>query len=401
MNTKWLNGLNIFYDDSSNESLRGVLKTDVSGHLVGTYQGPKASGYTTLYGRLETKNGTLRPSYLLPAFTQRTQKDVDTTPIQGSDDFVAVWASNDPGAFRIFARKYSVSERQGIGAPFTETLISGSNGDYVCPRVIYNPANCQLFACWIGVTERQLQGIWLDKDTLEPTSYPVMITSAVYPTLFNPGADLDTSTYENIVLMNHGDGVIVGVQETLSKINFLRVGSPSSGKSPVNLITSYSQTGMGKFHATFDTVHNNIMLVYIGTSAYVYGDRVRVFGKADQSEAEQYQSDQELQALSPVRLNNNVYASSQPYISAMPDACGVIDFLVTWSTGYTGIFFNRFDDAFIPLAAETSINPNDSGNTFPKAVASDNQIAVLLQATRFNGNALGAQGILAYVSNYD
>ncbi|WPO47675.1 hypothetical protein [Pseudomonas sp. S1Bt23] len=401
MNTKWLNGLNIFYDDSSNESLRGVLKTDVSGHLVGTYQGPKASGYTTLYGRLETKNGTLRPSYLLPAFTQRTQKDVDTTPIQGSDDFVAVWASNDPGAFRIFARKYSVSERQGIGAPFTETLISGSNGDYVCPRVIYNPANCQLFACWIGVTERQLQGIWLDKDTLEPTSYPVMITSAVYPTLFNPGADLDTSTYENIVLMNHGDGVIVGVQETLSKINFLRVGSPSSGKSPVNLITSYSQTGMGKFHATFDTVHNNIMLVYIGTSAYVYGDRVRVFGKADQSEAEQYQSDQELQALSPVRLNNNVYASSQPYISAMPDACGVIDFLVTWSTGYTGIFFNRFDDAFIPLAAETSINPNDSGNTFPKAVASDNQIAVLLQATRFNGNALGALGILAYVSNYD
>ncbi|WDG52209.1 hypothetical protein [Pseudomonas chlororaphis] len=401
MNTKWLNGLNIFYDDSSNESLRGVLKTDVSGHLVGTYQGPKASGYTTLYGRLETKNGTLRPSYLLPAFTQRTQKDVDTTPIQGSDDFVAVWASNDPGAFRIFARQYSVSERQGIGAPFTETLISGSNGDYVCPRVIYNPANCQLFACWIGVTERQLQGIWLDKDTLEPTSYPVMITSAVYPTLFNPGADLDTSTYENIVLMNHGDGVIVGVQETLSKINFLRVGSPSSGKSPVNLITSYSQTGMGKFHATFDTVHNNIMLVYIGTSAYVYGDRVRVFGKADQSEAEQYQSDQELQALSPVRLNNNVYASSQPYISAMPDACGVIDFLVTWSTGYTGIFFNRFDDAFIPLAAETSINPNDSGNTFPKAVASDNQIAVLLQATRFNGNALGAQGILAYVSNYD
>ncbi|RON82691.1 hypothetical protein BK635_12400 [Pseudomonas chlororaphis] len=401
MNTKWLNGLNIFYDDSSNESLRGVLKTDVSGHLVGTYQGPKASGYTTLYGRLETKNGTLRPSYLLPAFTQRTQKDVDTTPIQGSDDFVAVWASNDPGAFRIFARKYSVSERQGIGAPFTETLISGSNGDYVCPRVIYNPANCQLFACWIGVTERQLQGIWLDKDTLEPTSYPVMITSAVYPTLFNPGADLDTSTYENIVLMNHGDGVIVGVQETLSKINFLRVGSPTSGKSPVNLITSYSQTGMGKFHATFDTVHNNIMLVYIGTSAYVYGDRVRVFGKADQSEAEQYQSDQELQALSPVRLNNNVYASSQPYISAMPDACGVIDFLVTWSTGYTGIFFNRFDDTFIPLAAETSINPNDSGNTFPKAVASDNQIAVLLQATRFNGNALGAQGILAYVSNYD
>jgi len=401
MNTKWLNGLNIFYDDSSNESLRGVLKTDVSGHLVGTYQGPKASGYTTLYGRLETKNGTLRPSYLLPAFTQRTQKDVDTTPIQGSDDFVAVWASNDPGAFRIFARKYSVSERQGIGAPFTETLISGSNGDYVCPRVIYNPANCQLFACWIGVTERQLQGIWLDKDTLEPTSYPVMITSAVYPTLFNPGADLDTSTYENIVLMNHGDGVIVGVQETLSKINFLRVGSPSSGKSPVNLITSYSQTGMGKFHATFDTVHNNIMLVYIGTSAYVYGDRVRVFGKADQSEAEQYQSDQELQALSPVRLNNNVYASSQPYISAMPATCGVIDFLVTWSTGYTGIFFNRFDDAFIPLAAETSINPNDSGNTFPKAVASDNQIAVLLQATRFNGNALGAQGILAYVSNYD
>ncbi|AZE49982.1 hypothetical protein C4K04_4318 [Pseudomonas chlororaphis] len=401
MNTKWLNGLNIFYDDSSNESLRGVLKTDVSGHLIGTYQGPKTSGYTTLYGRLETKSGTLRPSYLLPALTQRTQKDVDTTPIQGSDDFVAVWASNDSGAFRIFARKYSVSERQGIGAPFTETLISGSNGDYVCPRVIYNPANCQLFACWIGVTERQLQGIWLDKDTLEPTSYPVMITSAVYPTLFSPSADLDTSTYENIVLMNHDDGVIVGVQETLSKINFLRVGSPTSGKSTVNLITSYSQTGMGKFHATFDTVHNNIMLVYIGTSAYVYGDRVRVFGKADQSEAEQYQSDQELQALSPVRLNNNVYASSQPYISAMPDACGVIDFLVTWSTGYTGIFFNRFDDAFIPLAAETSINPNDSGNTFPKAVASDNQIAVLLQATRFNGNALGAQGILAYVSNYD
>lgn len=85
----------------------------------------------------------------------------------------------------------------------------------------------------------------------------------------------------------------------------------------------------------------------------------------------------------------------------MPARGGVIDFLVTWSTGYTGIFLNRFDDSFFPLTAETSINPGDGGNTFPKVVASSNQIAVLLQATRYKGNALGAQGVLAYVSRYD
>ncbi|WP_186828422.1 hypothetical protein [Pseudomonas chlororaphis] len=45
-------------------------------------------------------------------------------------------------------------------------------------------------------------------------------------------------------------------------------------------------------------------------------------------------------------------------------------------------------------------NPGDSSNSFPKVVASDNQIAVLLQATRYNGNTLHGQGILAYVSDY-
>ncbi|UQS89166.1 hypothetical protein M5C90_27445 [Pseudomonas chlororaphis subsp. piscium] len=84
----------------------------------------------------------------------------------------------------------------------------------------------------------------------------------------------------------------------------------------------------------------------------------------------------------------------------MPAKDGVIDFLVTWSTGYTGIFLNQFDDYFNQLGTETPINPLDSGNTFPKAIASDNQIAVLLQATRYKGNALIAQGVLAYVSDY-
>ncbi|OLF53034.1 hypothetical protein [Pseudomonas chlororaphis] len=92
--------MNIFYDDSDNESLRGVLKTDASGHLIGTYQGAKVSGYPTLYTRLQTRNGVLYPPFLLPAFTPLIQKDIDTTLLQGCDDFVAVWADSNSGAFR-------------------------------------------------------------------------------------------------------------------------------------------------------------------------------------------------------------------------------------------------------------------------------------------------------------
>lgn len=62
-----------------------------------------------------------------------------------------------------------------------------------------------------------------------------------------------------------------------------------------------------------------------------------------------------------------------------------------------GAFFNRFETNFFAIDAETRVNEQGTGNMYPKLVASDNQIAMLFQATKFNTVALKGQGILSYV----
>ncbi|WP_333678123.1 hypothetical protein [Dyella sp.] len=405
MNTNWQDGLNILFDGPYNESPRAALCTAVSGQLIGAYTGYDGTVWT-LYTRMQTTNGALRPPYLMPAFTRNNQKDIDLTAIDGTNEMVAVWASShNNGLYRVYARKYSVSD-QGVGTPFPpypEILASGENGNYVCPRVIYNPTSGLTFVCWASDNERELQGIWLDR-SLEEQSYRFGISKDIYSTFYYSGTELGIAANENIVLMNQRDSVIVAIQETLSKINFYRVERPVFGSSRVTLITSYPQANMGKFHAVLDQSRSTIMLVYVGPQSYVYGDRLRVFGLQDDSpDGSPTPHAEDNQPRAGIRLNNATYATGMPYIAALPAQKGQEGppgFVVAWSCANYGIYYNHFDELFNPMAAERQINPNDSANNYPKVLVSDNQVAIVMQASRFNNNSLAGYGVLTNVARY-
>jgi hypothetical protein len=401
MNTNWLPGLNIFFDDANYQYLRQLLKTDQSNSLIGIYQSYVGSDRTH-YGRAQTGGGiTLRETKLADN-DRGIQKDFHPAAITRSDNFVATWTSNHgPGAwYRVYVRGYTFDPNRGIGAPYPEEQIGGSNGHYVCPRIQYNDATQLIFVCWISVANRRLEGIWLDRTTLQPVSYEINISSTIHTTFFSGEAEIDSGGAERIVVMQHGDGVIVAIQETLSKINFYRVGRPVAGASPVTQLTEYSQTSMARYAAVFDPLSSHIMLVYNAPSNYIYGDRIRVFSKGENWQAEPGKT-KEGTIMAPVRLNNVSRAMVYPNIIALPVKYEekVTNFLVSWCDPGTvdSVFYNKFNHFFNQMGAETSVNPTALSGPAEMA-ASDNQVAMMFHADRIRGAYLQAYGVLAYVA---
>jgi hypothetical protein len=401
MDSNWFPGLNIFYDGTGNETFAAALRTDESAHLIGLYSSAAAPAARMILGRVQAGNGVLLGMSRMAVFSERTQKDIAMVAVEGSDEFVAIWASEYPDAYnRIYVRNGFIHDRFGIGTPFAETQISGSNGHYVCPRIVYNAEHDLIFACWVSQTDQELQGLWLRRDILEAASYPISITTALHaPFLTAYGnVEINHAVDVNIVVMRHGDDVIVGLQESASKINFYRVSMPAAGNSTVTLMTSYSQSDMGKFHADFDPVNNQIMLVYIGTDSFVYGERLRVFGRDGAWRAEATPG-RDGEALAPTRLNAAVHAASFPFIAAAPVQNEAAEFLVAWSAGVQGTYVNRFNSDFNPVRAEQAINAGDTlDHKNPRIVTSANQFAVLFRATRYNNIDLRGEGVLAYVA---
>lgn len=382
MDSNWGRGLDVFYDGAGNEVFSDAVSTSKSAHLMGLFSSAASPAKRMILGRLRTGTGVRFPMNRMTVYSEKTQKDASVTAIKGTDEFVAIWASEYPTGFnRIYMRDYEVRPR-GIASCYAEVQISQSDGHYVCPRVIYSAKNDLLFACWISQTDKQLQGLWLRRDGFNAASYPVTITDKLHATFLTASGAVEANiaTDVNIVLMEHGDGVIVALQEAGSKINFFRIGAPQAGNSPVTLLASYSDSTMKKFHACLDTVENQIILTFIGTSDYVYGERLQLFLATDGWSARPVEGpDGEI--LAPVRLNEALHTCSFPYIAAIPPEEGApAEFLLTWSAGTNGIFINRFNSALQPLREELAVNVGNAGNQYPRIVMSGNQGAVLFRA---------------------
>lgn len=387
MNTKWQPGFNIFWDDVSNDSIRDLQVTSKSGHMLATYYAPLAStGNYTLMTRMQTATGALRPPLSICNLQARINKDANTTAIDGTDNFVAVWAGNFSGRFKIYGRPFTAGQNGITSTEFQEIDLSGGNGDYTCPRVIYNPISKLLLVTWVSVAEKKIQGVFLDPNTLEKMSYDFDISTNIHTGYNNASIDLGTTTTENIVLMNHGEKIVIAYLEKLGELKFLSIGKPVGGTPPVNLMTQYSQAQMGKFHAELDPQTNNIMLVYV-LGQDIYGVKIKVFAKGG---GEVYAAN---------KLNSISSGSpSYPYINKAVTNQETYEFHVAWSSTSLGAFYNRFDENFFSIDAETQVNgASSNSNMYPKLVASDNQLAMLFQATRFNSIALKGQGILSYV----
>ncbi|BEM58647.1 hypothetical protein SME22J_25080 [Serratia marcescens] len=387
MNTSWQPGFNIFWDDVANDSIRDLQVTSKSGHMLATYYAPVSStGNYTLMTRMQTATGALRPPLSICTLQARINKDANTTAIDGTDNFVAVWAGNFSGRFKIYGRPFTAGQNGITSTEIQEIDLSGGNGDYTCPRIIYNPTSKLLLATWVSVAEKKIQGVFLDPNTLEKMSYDFDISTTIHTGYNNASIDLGTTTTENIVLMNHGDKFVIAYLEKLGELKFLSIGKPVGGTPPVNLMTQYSQAQMGKFHAALDPQTNNIMLVYV-FGQDIYGAKLKVFAK----EGEEVYAANKLNSISSG-------SPSFPYINKVVTSQETYEFHVAWSSTSLGAFYNRFDENFFSIDAETRVN-DASGNSsmYPKLVASDNQLAMLFQATRYNSTPLQREGILSYV----
>ncbi|ANS43564.1 hypothetical protein [Serratia inhibens] len=386
MNTNWQNNLNIFWDNIGSDSIRDLQMTKKSGHLLATYVAPVAStNNSSLMTRMQTAQGALLPPVPICAIQARINKDANTTAIDGTDEFVAIWAGNASGRFKIYVRKFTATPGGIQSSQFQEIDISGANGDYTCPRIIYNPVSKLLLATWVSTTEQKIVGTFLDPNTLEKMSYDFDISTNIHIGYKNVNLELDTAVTENIVLMNHGEKIVIGYLEKPGELKFLSIGKPSAGTPPISAMTQYSQVSMGKFHAVLDELKNSIMLVYV-FGQDIYGTNIRVFAYAG---AETYAA---------TKLNSiSSGASSFPYINKARTQQESYEFHVAWTSTTMGAFFNRFETNFFAIDAETRVNEQGTGNMYPKLVASDNQIAMLFEATKFNAVPLQGQGILSYV----
>ncbi|CAI0716929.1 Uncharacterised protein [Serratia entomophila] len=387
MNTNWQPGFNIFWDDVSNDSIRDLQVTSKSGYMLATYYAPQASTRNyTLMTRMQTPAGALRQPLSICNLQGGINKDANTTTIDGTDNFVAVWAGNFSGRFKIYGRPFTAGQNGITSTEFQEIDLSGGNGDYTCPRIIYNPTSKLLLATWVSVAEKKIQGVFLDPNTLEKMSYDFDISTNIHTGYNSAGIDLGTTTVENIVLMNHGEKIVIAYLEKVGELKFLSIGKPVGGTPPVNPMTQYSQAQMGKFHAALDPQTNNIMLVYV-LGQDIYGAKLKVFAKEG---AEVYAANK----LNSISSGN----PSFPYINKAVTAQENYEFHVAWSSASLGAFFNRFDENFFSIDAETQVNgASNNSSMYPKLAASDNQLAMLFQATRYDSIALKGQGILSYV----
>lgn len=363
MNTNWQNNLNIFWDNIGSDSIRDLQMTKKSGHLLATYVAPVAStNNSSLMTRMQTAQGALLPPVPICAIQARINKDANTTAIDGTDEFVAIWAGNASGRFKIYVRKFTATPGGIQSSQFQEIDISGANGDYTCPRIIYNPVSKLLLATWVSTTEQKIVGTFLDPNTLEKMSYDFDISTNIHIGYKNVNLELDTAVTENIVLMNHGEKIVIGYLEKPGELKFLSIGKPSAGTPPISAMTQYSQVSMGKFHAVLDELKNSIMLVYV-FGQDIYGTNIRVFAYAG---AETYAA---------TKLNSiSSGASSFPYINKARTQQESYEFHVAWTSTTMGAFFNRFETNFFAIDAETRVNEQGTGNMYPKLVASDNQI---------------------------
>lgn len=390
MNTNWQNNLNIYWDDISNDSIRDLQMTKNSGHLLATFVAPVPStNNSSLMTRMQTAQGALLPPVPICAIQAPINKDANTTAIDGTDDFVAIWTGNASGRFKVYVRKFTATPGGIQSSQFQEIDISGANGDYICPRIIYNPVNKLLLATWVSTAEKKILGAFLDPNTMEKMSYDFDISTNIYAAYNNANLELGTANIENIVLMNHKENIVIAYLEKVGELKFLSIGKPSAGTPPISAMTQYSQLSMGKFHAVLDEINNSIMLVYV-LGQDIYGANIRVFAYADH------------ETYAATKLNSISSGSpSFPYINKAQTQQGSYEFHVAWSSIAMGAFFNRFETNFFAIDAETRVNEKGTGNMYPKLVASANQIAMLFQATSFNGVVLTGQGLLSYVKSHN
>lgn len=392
MNTKYQVGLHILKDIVGDDLGCSLVHSAKSGHMITTYTSLRnSSSYRSVYIRIVSAKGTLSPEILAPDVTDNNQYDADVAPIADTDDFVVVWTSNAVGnARRIYARRFTINSSGQPIATGSAIQISQSNGDYVAPRIVYNKIVDKFFITWISVADKEIQSIYLNNDSvMSEAGYQGGITGSINSGYYSSTLDIHNDKILNISLFNAGSKVIAAYKGTGNDITiFEYIFTAGVAPSPITL-PSYEVSSLRNFHFAYDEINSKLKVVYtLSSNSNVYGDTISFFQKS-------------LRVNNPVVLNQSNHPCARPFIKRTPV---IVDgsektrhFVVSWETSSNGVYYNVYDSNYSQIDSEQSVNPDENGSVKPRIICTDNQIAIIIDAKKYDAQSLSSTGVLYYV----
>ncbi|HIF2548586.1 TPA: hypothetical protein ACXZLZ_004145 [Salmonella enterica] len=375
MNTNYPLGLHVFSDNAGEDKSCCIVKTSLSNHLVGAYTSIRTDNNRSVYIKAITNRGIISNQTLAADVTDNQQIDASIAPVFNTDDFVVVWTSNAiDKTYRIYARRFTVSNSGSITPTAQSVQISQSNGNYYAPRIVYNKHNDVFFVTWISVADKQIQSVFLKNNSqLDAAGYQGSfnkdISDGYFPT--RTTLDIANSTSYSIALLNAGENIIAAYNNKSNSISIFKY-SYAEGSAPVaGEITSYeTSSNITNFSMAYDNTHHSLKIVYVNSSDMdVYGDTIAYFGKQNR-------------AGTPTKLNELNSSCARPFIKRAPVISpedNTVNFVVGWETTTYSSFINMFTSDFIALSFEEEILPRDKTMDKPLIMVTDNQIATLVQ----------------------
>jgi len=394
MNTKYQNGLHILKDIEGDDLGCSLVHSAKSGHMIATYTSPRNStSYRSVYIRIVSAKGALIPEILAPDVTDNNQYDADVAPVANTDDFVVVWTSNAVSdARRIYARRFTINSSGQPVASGTAIQISQSNGDYVAPRIVYNKTIDKFFITWVSVADKEAQSVYLNNDSmLSQAGYEGGVSAGVINTkYYDSTLDIHNNKDLNISVFNAGSKVMaaykgLGDNIVIFEYSFTAGAAPTPARLP-----SYEVQFLRNFHFAYDEINSKLKIVYtLSRDSNVYGDTISFFGDL-------------IKANNPVVLNQSNHPCGRPFIKSTPVIVNGKDkyrnFVVSWETSENGTYFNFFDSNYSQISSEQAVNPDDEGSVKPRIICTDNQVAIIIDARKYQNQRLSSAGVLYYVA---
>lgn len=405
MNTTYQTGQHVFFDGSAgSDKICATATTSLSGHLVGIYTSVRTSSYTSVYGKVITATGSMPPPFLVPEITDNYQKDAHLAPVDGTDDFIVVWTSNSSGRYLVYARLFQVTSDGTVVATSVSQQLTENNGDYMAPRVVYLAEQNVFMVLWISVTTKEVQFKYISYDATNKSfideTYVTILDDTVSSDYFTSSLDISNNATLSLCLINVSTRVVTAIKRSAGEIGLYEFTPPLAGKVLQYKLPVYSVANISKFDICFDT-NGYIKIVYVQTgTSPVYGDNIDYFGVKHLQQV----------AGEPVQLNQLYQGCGRPSIVAekfiAPPALGVAaaptNYHVSWESTNYGCFYNKFDMDFIAAGGEIYINDTDSTSDSPRVSVSENQVAIVFNATKNHTVGLGGgEGLLVDIYNIE
>lgn len=375
MNTNYPLGLHVFSDNAGEDRSCCLVKTSLSNHLVGAYTSIRTDSNRSVYIKAITNKGIISNQILAADVTDNQQIDASIAPVFNTDDFVVVWSSNAiDKTYRIYARRFTVSNSGSITPTSQSVQISQSNGNYYAPRIVYNKHNDVFFVTWISIADKQIQSIFLKNDSqLDAAGYQGSFSKDIADGYFTTDNihDVANSTSYSIALLNVGANIIAAYNNRSNSISIFKYSYTAGSAPAAEEITGYETSNkITNFSMAYDNAHQSLKIVYVNSSdTDVYGDTIAYFGKQNR-------------AGTPIKLNQMNASCARPFIKRAP----VItpednneNFVIGWETKNNSTFINMFTSDFTSLSFEEEILPANDTMDKPLITVTNNQIAVLVQ----------------------